>query len=100
MKKRGLTIFSWDFEEFFENPVSRSRKKFDFEPSIAITAPVIFATYYALQHSVTVLGRHPKVTRTREIVDGFASFPDRAPNLKAIIQVITSPALIVCEVIQ
>jgi hypothetical protein len=59
----------------------------------------VFARYYALQHSVPSLDSRPKGTRAKEIVNGLASFPDRAPNIDAIIQVISSPNRIVCEVI-
>jgi hypothetical protein len=92
-------MISGDLIECFENSVKRSRKKFDFEGSIAITASAVFARYYALQHSVPSLDSRPKGARTREIVNGLASFPDRAGNIDAIIRMIISPNLIVCEVI-
>jgi hypothetical protein len=88
--------------EFIETAVKGSLEKFEFEGSIATTAAADFARHQlssALQHSVPSLNSHPKGTGTREIVNGFASFPGRAPNTEAVIRVITSPKLIVCEVI-
>jgi hypothetical protein len=55
MKKPSLTIFSETSKNFLRGLSRGSRNKFDFEGSIAITAPADFATYdlsYALQHSV------------------------------------------------
>jgi hypothetical protein len=99
MEKLGVTMFSRDLIECFENSVKGSREKFDFEGAIVITAPAVLSRYYALHHSVPSLDSRPKRVGTREIVNGFASFPDRAPNIDAIIPVITSLNLIVCEVI-
>jgi hypothetical protein len=102
MKKPYLTIFPETSKNFLRRLSRGSRKKFAFEGPIAITAPADFARSdlsYALDHSVPSPNSHPPGTGTRQIVNGFASFPDRAPNIEATIHVITSPNLIVCEVI-
>jgi hypothetical protein len=82
--------------------VEGSEKELDLETFIAIIAPADFARHelsYALQHSVPSLHSHPQGTGPREIVNGFGSFPERAPPVEAIIQEIKSRKFIVCEVI-
>jgi hypothetical protein len=73
--------------EFIETSVKGCLEKFEFEGPIATTAKADFARHRlssALQHSVPSLNSHPTGTGTREIVNGFASFPDKAPNTEAV----------------